>query len=68
MKAITPIRRGTAAALQVLGRAAVGPHGRRVAMLGDMLELGPTSAALHRGLNEAIKANHIDLVYLRSTS
>src|SRR4029077_3151308 len=52
-----------AAALQVLGRAAVGPHGRRIAMLGDMLELGPTSAALHRGLNEAIKANHIDLVY-----
>ncbi len=52
-----------AAALQVLGRAAVGPHGRRIAMLGDMLELGPSSAALHRGLNEAIKANHIDLVY-----
>ena len=52
-----------AAALQVLGRAAVGPHGRRIAMLGDMLELGPTSAALHRRLNEAIKANHIDLVY-----
>ncbi len=52
-----------AAALQVLGRAAVGPHGRRIAVLGDMLELGPTSAALHRGLNEAIKANHIDLVY-----
>ena len=52
-----------AAALSVLGAAAVGPRGRRVAMLGDMLELGPTSAALHRGLNEAIKANHIDLVY-----
>ncbi len=52
-----------AAALDVLGRATVGPHGRRIAMLGDMLELGPTSAALHRGLNEAIKANHIDLVY-----
>jgi UDP-N-acetylmuramoyl-tripeptide--D-alanyl-D-alanine ligase len=52
-----------AAALQVLGRATVGPHGRRIAVLGDMLELGPTSAALHRGLNEAIKANHIDLVY-----
>jgi UDP-N-acetylmuramoyl-tripeptide--D-alanyl-D-alanine ligase len=52
-----------AAALNVLGRAAVGPQGRRIAVLGDMLELGPTSAALHRGLNEAIKANHIDLVY-----
>jgi UDP-N-acetylmuramoyl-tripeptide--D-alanyl-D-alanine ligase len=52
-----------AAALNVLGQAAIGPHGRRIAVLGDMLELGPTSAALHRRLNEAIKANHIDLVY-----
>ena len=52
-----------AAALNVLGQAAVGPHGRRIAVLGDMLELGPTGPALHRGLNEAIKANRIDLVY-----
>jgi UDP-N-acetylmuramoyl-tripeptide--D-alanyl-D-alanine ligase len=52
-----------AAALNVLGQAAIGPHGRRIAVLGDMLELGPTSAALHRGLNEAIKANRIDLVF-----
>jgi UDP-N-acetylmuramoyl-tripeptide--D-alanyl-D-alanine ligase len=52
-----------AAALNVLGKAAIGPHGRRIAVLGDMLELGPTGAALHRGLIEAIKANHIDLVY-----
>ncbi|MEA2819093.1 MAG: UDP-N-acetylmuramoyl-tripeptide--D-alanyl-D-alanine ligase, partial [Bradyrhizobium sp.] len=33
-----------AAALNVLGAAAVGPHGRRIAVLGDMLELGPTAA------------------------
>ena len=52
-----------AAALNVLGQAAVGPHGRRIAVLGDMLELGPTAPALHRGLNEAVKANQIDLVY-----
>src|SRR3954469_22091418 len=52
-----------AAALNVLGAASVGPHGRRIAVLGDMLELGPTAAQLHRGLIEAVKANHIDLVY-----
>jgi UDP-N-acetylmuramoyl-tripeptide--D-alanyl-D-alanine ligase len=52
-----------AAALNVLGQAMVGPHGRRIAVLGDMLELGPTSPALHRGLVDAIKTNHIDVVY-----
>jgi UDP-N-acetylmuramoyl-tripeptide--D-alanyl-D-alanine ligase len=52
-----------AAALNVLGAASVGPHGRRIAVLGDMLELGPTAAQLHRGLIEAVRANHIDLVY-----
>src|ERR1700743_2961330 len=52
-----------AAALNVLGAAPVGPHGRRIAMLGDMLELGPSGAALHGGLIEAIKTNQIDLVY-----
>jgi UDP-N-acetylmuramoyl-tripeptide--D-alanyl-D-alanine ligase len=52
-----------AAALNVLGQAAVGPQGRRIAVLGDMLELGPTGAELHRSLNEAVRANHIDLVY-----
>jgi UDP-N-acetylmuramoyl-tripeptide--D-alanyl-D-alanine ligase len=51
------------AALNVLGQATVGPHGRRIAILGDMLELGPTGPALHRGLAEAVKANHVDLVY-----
>jgi UDP-N-acetylmuramoyl-tripeptide--D-alanyl-D-alanine ligase len=52
-----------AAALNVLGQAAVGPRGRRIAVLGDMLELGPTSPELHRKLNEAVKANRVDLVY-----
>jgi UDP-N-acetylmuramoyl-tripeptide--D-alanyl-D-alanine ligase len=52
-----------AAALNVLGQAAVGPHGRRIAVLGDMLELGATSPALHRGLVDAVKPNRIDLVY-----
>jgi UDP-N-acetylmuramoyl-tripeptide--D-alanyl-D-alanine ligase len=52
-----------AAALNVLGQAPVGPHGRRIAVLGDMLELGPAGASLHGGLIEAIRANQIDLVY-----
>ena len=46
-----------------LARLSPGRGGRRVAVLGDMLELGPTAAELHRGLAEAIKANGIDLVY-----
>ena len=52
-----------AAALNVLGQADVGAQGRRIAVLGDMLELGPTAPELHRGLAEAVKANRIDLVY-----
>lgn len=52
-----------AAAITVLGQAAVGPRGRRIAVLGDMLELGTTGPDLHRGLNEAIKANGIDSVF-----
>jgi UDP-N-acetylmuramoyl-tripeptide--D-alanyl-D-alanine ligase len=52
-----------AAALNVVGQADVGAQGRRIAVLGDMLELGPTAPELHRGLAEAVKANRIDLVY-----
>jgi UDP-N-acetylmuramoyl-tripeptide--D-alanyl-D-alanine ligase len=51
------------AALNVLGAAAVGEKGRRIAVLGDMLELGPEGPALHRGLWEAVKANNIDLIF-----
>ncbi len=52
-----------AAALAVLGQAPIGPHGRRIAVLGDMLELGPKGAALHRGLAEPVLANAVDLVF-----
>jgi UDP-N-acetylmuramoyl-tripeptide--D-alanyl-D-alanine ligase len=51
------------AALAVLGRSVVGPHGRRIAVLGDMLELGPNGLDLHRGLADAVVANDIDLVF-----
>jgi UDP-N-acetylmuramoyl-tripeptide--D-alanyl-D-alanine ligase len=36
---------------------------RRVAVLGDMLELGAAAAGLHRGLKEAVDAAGIDLVF-----
>ena len=52
-----------AAALALLGQAPVGAHGRRIAVLGDMLELGPRGRALHRGLSAAVEANAIDLVF-----
>jgi UDP-N-acetylmuramoyl-tripeptide--D-alanyl-D-alanine ligase len=52
-----------AAALAVLGRSGIGPQGRRIAVLGDMLELGPTGLDLHRGLADAVVANDIDLIF-----
>jgi len=52
-----------AAALALLGQAAVGPRGRRIAVLGDMLELGPRGRALHRGLLEPVLAGAVDLVF-----
>src|SRR5260221_11163129 len=50
------------AALALLGQANVGPLGRRIAVLGDMLELGPRGAELHRELAVATLAHGIDLV------
>jgi UDP-N-acetylmuramoyl-tripeptide--D-alanyl-D-alanine ligase len=51
------------AALAVLGRSVIGPQGRRVAVLGDMLELGPNGSDFHRGLSDAVVVNGIDLVF-----
>jgi UDP-N-acetylmuramoyl-tripeptide--D-alanyl-D-alanine ligase len=36
---------------------------RRIAVLGDMLELGDSAEALHRGLKEAVDAAGADLVF-----
>ena len=52
-----------AAALALLGQKPIGAAGRRIAVLGDMLELGPRGRALHRGLVAAVDANAIDLVF-----
>jgi UDP-N-acetylmuramoyl-tripeptide--D-alanyl-D-alanine ligase len=51
------------AALALLGQAEIGSQGRRIAVLGDMLELGASGADLHRGLVDSIPAYGIDLVF-----
>ncbi|MFG1477215.1 UDP-N-acetylmuramoylalanyl-D-glutamyl-2,6-diaminopimelate--D-alanyl-D-alanine ligase [Xanthobacter sp. V4C-4] len=51
------------AALDVLSRTPVGSRGRRIAVLGDMLELGEGAAAMHAGLASAVKDGRIDQVF-----
>jgi UDP-N-acetylmuramoyl-tripeptide--D-alanyl-D-alanine ligase len=51
------------AALALLGHADVGARGRRIAVLGDMLELGRGGEELHRALAEAVIGHGIDLVF-----
>jgi UDP-N-acetylmuramoyl-tripeptide--D-alanyl-D-alanine ligase len=51
------------ASFQVLAAAQPGPGGRRIAVLGDMLELGPDSPGLHAGLAEALIAARVDQVF-----
>lgn len=51
------------AAIDVLSRAPVGRTGRRIAVLGDMLELGSEAAARHAELAQSLDAGKIDLVY-----
>lgn len=52
------------AAIAILGRVPAGKGGRRVAVLGDMLELGKDELALHRELAEPLDAARIDRVHL----
>ncbi len=52
-----------AAALAVLGGLPEAVAVRRIAVLGDMLELGARSGALHEALAEAIEAAGIDTVF-----
>ncbi len=52
-----------AAAIALLGQAPVAGQGRRIAVLGDMLELGADGESLHRGLAPALEAAGVDLVF-----
>lgn len=51
------------AALATLGLTPRSKFGRRVAVLGDMLELGPEGQKLHEGLAEFIDGAGVDVVF-----
>ncbi len=57
------------AALEVLGTAPVEDgvgritKGRRIAFLGDMLELGPEEQAMHAGIADADELSQVDLIH-----
>ncbi|MFK5599684.1 UDP-N-acetylmuramoylalanyl-D-glutamyl-2,6-diaminopimelate--D-alanyl-D-alanine ligase [Methylobacterium sp. HMF5984] len=51
------------AALSTLAAIETGPRGRRIAVLGDMLELGAAADAHHRDLAGAVADHGVDLVF-----
>jgi len=51
------------AALALLAAAKPGPKGRRIAVIGDMLELGPKAAAMHAELAPDLSASRVDLLF-----
>ena len=51
------------AALDVLGLGQPGPGGRRIAVLGDMLELGADAGPAHAALAPALEKAGVDLVF-----
>ena len=55
------------AAMHVLSESPVGRNGRRIAVLGDMLELGVRAAEFHEELSDPIRINSIDMVFLVGT-
>jgi len=52
------------AAIALLGQAVPGRHGRRIAVLGDMRELGEDAPAMHAELAGALAEAGIDRVFL----
>ncbi len=52
-----------AAAIETLGVVEVDKLGRRIAVLGDMLEMGPASPGLHADLAPALVSAGADLVF-----
>ena len=51
------------AALTLLGETMPGPNGRRIAVMGEMRELGPSGAMLHEDLASDVKHQDVDLVF-----
>ena len=51
------------AALKLLAAAKPGPKGRRIAVIGDMLELGPKAKAMHAELAADLSASRVDLLF-----
>jgi len=52
-----------AAALKLLGATAPGAGGRRIAVVGDMLELGAEGAQLHAALASDVEGADVDLLF-----
>jgi UDP-N-acetylmuramoyl-tripeptide--D-alanyl-D-alanine ligase len=51
------------AAIVLLAQTPAGPGGRRIAVLGDMLELGASAPQLHAGLSQPLQCEGIDAVF-----
>jgi UDP-N-acetylmuramoyl-tripeptide--D-alanyl-D-alanine ligase len=51
------------AALALLGATKPGEGGRRIAVIGDMLELGPEGAEMHAALAPELAVHRVDLLY-----
>lgn len=52
------------ASLAVLGEQPVGENGRRIAVLGDMLEMGDDSPRMHAEIAQVLEETSIDQVFL----